>query len=162
MSGFPTRHLRSAFGSVLRDSRPVENPELERSAFRANLAERDCAAASLLLPRASLIAEWIAASSSFRIYHQEEAWNVDHSQAHPALTYYMGGMYRYTLAESYLDADGIVTQTDVIAARVTGIAITGGPSVTDWNCSINGLQVTVSLFDGFGSLIDARFWLEVF
>lgn len=168
MSGFPLRCLRSAFGSILRDARPVEHPELECSATRINLNEHVTAAASLLLPRVSLCAEWIAATSSFQIYHQEEAWNVNHEQAHPTLARSTDGAYSYTFAATYLDADGVAVATNIFAARCTAIQSTnsgGGLPVLKSGTELSSaspLVVQFFTYDVAGtSPEDHRFWLEV-
>jgi hypothetical protein len=170
MAGFLLRSLLQSFGSRLRDARPIENPEIEYGAARINRNEGITAAASLLLPRVVLIAEWVAATSSFRILHQEEAWNADHQQAHPVLTRSTDGAYVYTFAATYLDSDGVAVPTDLVSARCTAMqtANSGGASpVLKAGCEISvsagPLAVQFFTYDSVGtSLEDHRFWLEVF
>jgi hypothetical protein len=154
MAGFPLRTLLTAFGSRLRNARPIEHPELEVDAKRLNLSESVASASSLILPRASLVAE-LSITGAVRILHQEEAWNTDHKQAHPALTRTQTGRYSYSFASSYLDLDGNTIGTDLIMARV--FVFEAGTA------TVSILGNTVNVFLKLGEQdTDMRFWLEVF
>jgi hypothetical protein len=156
MSGFPIRSLLQTLGTRLRDARPIEHPELEVSAERINKHEALAVAANLVIPRASIVAEWNAVTSSFGILHQEEAWNVDHAQAHPILARTSTGIYTYTFASSYLDRDAIAVATNLVSARLSCNATVVYPQWT-----ISGITVNVFLSDVDVAPMDARFWLEV-
>lgn len=167
MSGFPLRHLLQSFGSRLRDARPIEHPELEVSAARLNLGESIAAASSLLLPRAVLVAQWNVASQTFTIFHQEEAWNLKHEQAHPTLAQITDGAYSYTFASSYLDNDGVSVPTVLPAARLTAVqevSSGGGAPTYSTGTELRPDGVTVEFFirNSADELINRRFWLEVF
>lgn len=157
MPGFPLRSIMQSFGSRLRDARPVEHPELERGAARANLTEHIAAGSSLILPRASLIAQWSVSLGAFEIYHQEEAWNSRHEQAHPTLARLFAGAYTYTFASTYLDLDGVAQPFEILAVRCSVIA-SNNPAA---GCSHSANEVLLEVQHS-DALADMRFWLEVF
>jgi hypothetical protein len=162
MPGFPVRSLIQAFGSRLVNARPIENPEKEVSAERLNLSESLGTASNLIMPRASLIAEWSAVLGRAVVLHQEEAWNVSHSQAHPALQHLGDGAWRYTFAASYRDLDGVLQPVQLFAARCAPIRTGFGDPV--YTCQLPVVTESYVEFVTFAASTptDCRFWLEVF
>ena len=160
MSGFPVRMLRSFLGPKLKDTRPVENAQLETGAKRLNLLEHVAVGSGLIVPRASLVASWNDTLETFQILHQEEAWNVDHKQAHPVLERGAVGVYSYTFASTYQHVAGVTRDFEPIAAR-------GSPVQTGIKSEyiITGNVVEVFLFQQPTpedvTFVDCRFWLEV-
>jgi hypothetical protein len=115
---------------------------------------------NLVAARASLVAEWNGGTSTFDVLHQEETWNVDHSQAHPELDRTSAGVYTYQFASSYLDVSGIAVNTVAVAARCSPSQDGGGCTAEAWVDSADATMVHVETKDG-GTAADVRFWLEV-
>lgn len=164
MAGLPTRFLRSVLGPKFRDPRPVEHPEWEMAAAAMNLLCQASIGHGLVAPRASLVASSTAGGNV--ITHQEEAWNDDHKQAHPALARQGNGTYTYTFASSYLDLDGTAVPTNLTAVRVN---ILHAPETFDqsslpgayaWIAPASPLVVQIRTWSGI-LLVDYPFWLEV-
>jgi hypothetical protein len=163
MSGFPLRSLLQNFGPKLRDARPIENPEIETGQRRLNLLESTITGVNLISPRASVVARYDPSPAAFIIYHQEEAWNARHAQAHPVLERQVTGLYTYTFASSYLTEDGESVPISVVAARANVFGAGGINSGTKAWCQVTSpTVVTISISDDSNAGVDARFWLEVF
>jgi hypothetical protein len=163
MSGFPNRIVRSNLGPTYRDRNAVENPEVELGADYANLLLHQAVGVQLISPVADLIASWTGAV--FVVAKREEAWNVDHSQAHPVLARTGAGVYTYQFAASYLDMDGESVITALADARLTARSTTAGyanrVSGRAWVDDADATLVHIEIYDAAGSAADAPFWLEV-
>lgn len=163
---FPKRYTRDALGPKLRNQYPVENPETDVDAAALNALFWSATGAQLMVPRASLVAEWDGGSSAFTVFHQEEAWNPSRDQLHPELERDDPGTYHYTFAPTYLDEDGTEVSTVLIAADAKVVLQPGLPgAIYDALAYIDGtdpLVIRVSVFDRVTfDPADVRFWLEV-
>jgi hypothetical protein len=116
--------------------------------------------ANLVLPRASLVADWNSGTSAFDILHQEEAWNVDHVQPHPVIARTSTGVYTYQFDATYNDLSGLAVNTALSAARCTHSEVGGGCTAEAWVDASDATLVHIETKDG-GSAADIRFWLEV-
>jgi len=166
MPGYPTRLIRSSFGPKRIDPRPVEHPEQEVGAADYNAAFHQVAGMNLAIAtRASLIARWDSGTSHFVVSHQEEAWNSEREQAHPALVRVGAGVYTYTFAATYLDEDDVAVTTELGAPRVTvhKVLTAYADRVVGfaWVDASSPLVVQIRLWDAAGTPEDAPFWLEV-
>jgi hypothetical protein len=161
--GFPTRFIRSFLGPLLRDINPPDTPETDIGARTFNTLFWQTAGMNLVVPRASLVANWNV--SAFLISHQHEAWNAENAQPHPGLTRQSTGRYRYTFASSYLDEDGTAIATALGPPRISPHS-----TVAAWSNQIypyawidpgSPLVVEISIWNFAGAATDAPFWLEV-
>jgi hypothetical protein len=164
MAGFPSRVLRSVFGSRLRDPVPVVHPEHDIGADRINLLEQVATASGLMIPRVTLVAEWTGSAMS--AMHQEEAWNTRHEVAHPVIARTSAGLYTYQFDAAYADEDGASVSVNLVFARATpmvdmstGYSARG--SAYAWIDAADPTLVRVSCWDSSGAVADRRFLLEV-
>jgi hypothetical protein len=158
MSGLPTRSLRSALGPTFRDPRPIEHPEYELSAAQINLLMQMIVGAQLVMPCATIVAEWNA-GTLWSYLHREEIWNTNHAQAHPVLTRTSTGVYTCQFLASYTDLDGQAISFAASSARVTACEA-GGHYGEAWVDSSDATLVHIQTFAGVNAA-DIRFWLEV-
>src|SRR5690606_33961084 len=114
--GFPKRFTRDELGPELVNAYPVENVETDVGEDTFNAAFHQLAGMNLIVPRATLVAEWTGAA--INVLHQEEAWNAKREQAHPVAARAAAGHYTYTFAASYLDESGVALPTVLAVARV--------------------------------------------
>lgn len=162
--GYPSRLSRSALGPRLRNAWPVENPEIDTDAAAWNtLCDQAAGLNKAVIWRAAIAAAWNG--TDFDVDYQEEAWNADGDQAHPALERTSTGVYTYTFAAAYDDAEGTSVSTELVAPRATSRnPVTTYASRVDgyaWVDPANPLVVQVRLFDGSGNPADVPFMLEV-
>jgi hypothetical protein len=158
MSGLPTRSLRSALGPAFRDPRPIEHPEYELSAAQINLLMQMAVGAQLVMPCASIVAEWNS-GTLWSYLHREEAWNTNHAQAHPILTRTTTGVYTCQFLSSYTDLDGQAVSFAASAARATAFEASGDTAEA-WVDSSDATLIHICTFRGVNAA-DLRFWLEV-
>lgn len=161
---FPGRVLRRVFGPKYRDARPVENPETEFSAQKMEVLLWQVSGMNLVVPRASVFAEWDG--TRFVIAHRAEAWNVNGDQPAPLLERTGAGEYTYAFAASYLNNEGADVVTNIIGARASCAKVLDSfddrIEVYAWKDPDNPLRVQVRLWNaGSGAGVDAPFWLEV-
>jgi hypothetical protein len=167
MSGWPSRILKSMLGATLRDARPVEKPELEWAARYIELTKHAAVGAALVIPRATLCAEWNTTTSSFTVHHQAEAWNVNNVIAHPTLTRYDAGSYGYVFASTYDDMDGNAVPFDPRGFRVCECVTQGilmGTIRARCRRALTEGTPTILITlkeEGSGISVDVPFWLEV-
>lgn len=121
MSGFPNRPIRATLGPALEDEFPVTNPKKEQGADVFTLGWWQVAGAGLVVPRAVLFVDVVAATSATTT-SQMLAWDVDQSLALLGWTYVGLGNFDITFASQYVD------QTDTLRT----LTLLGGfASVTD-------------------------------
>lgn len=164
MSGFPTRFLRSALGPKFVNTIPVETPESDIGDSQFNAAFWQLAGMNLVVSRVALIAHYTG--GLFVYGHQEEAWNPENAQPHPALARSAAGVYTYTFAASYLDEDGNAVATVLRAPRLSChkvlTAFADRIDAHAWIDNSNPLVLQLRLWSQAGAGVDEPFWLEAF
>lgn len=163
MSGFPSRFTRQELGPRFRNAYPVENPETDIGDATFNALFWQAAGANLVVPRASLVANWDGAA--FAIEHQAEAWNPNDAVVHPVLERESAGAYTYTFAATYKNQEDQNIATELGAPRVTVhkplTAFADRVEGYAWRDASNPLVIHIRLWSADGTPVDEPFWLEV-
>lgn len=164
MSGFPTRLTRQILGPTLRDTYPVENPEIGIPASAFNTLFHQVAGLNLVsFARAIVVAEWNG--SDFDIPYQEEAWNTRGLQSRPTLARTGTGNYTYTFASTYKNELDVDVTTALVASRASlrtqVTAYANRREIFTWIDPAAPLVVEVRIFDSSGTAQDEPFILEV-
>lgn len=146
MSGFPNRPIRDTFGPEIEDTFPVTNPKREIGEGTFNLAWWQSAGSGLVVPRAVLKVDVVAATSATTLA-QMLAW--DPNQNLPLLTwaYVSTGNYDITFASQYADQTGTL-RTLILSFGTAFVIDTADEDDHRARCIVTGPNTaTVRVFD---------------
>ena len=150
MAGFPNRPIRDNFGPTLEDTFPVTNPKKEIGAGSFNLGWWQLAGTGLVVPRAVLFVDVVAATSATTIA-QMIAWDPNQELAFLSWTYVGTGNYDLTFSTQYEDETGTL-QTLVLKGGIVSVIDTTDEAAYQTRAVVTGPNtVTVRVYAANGT-----------